>query len=1572
MNLPALPHHRILTASIASLVALSATAAAQTWDGETSTNWNTPTNWDIDLVPAGAHAFINTSTGNIATISEDFVTSPVDIFVGNAFDTIGLLNHTAGTARTGNENWMYVGVNEGVGTYNLANTNAAGGTLTGFGQGSGSILIGNNGPGGRLYVGGDQDGGLGTGTVNVNTTGTMTIRNDLALGSSGGTGVMNVDSGTITTGGWNFIGKNEGGTGGNGTLNMSGGTLTNTGRTYVGQTGTTGKIELTGSGRYLNVNNELFIVGEGLDSSGEIIVSGANSELRSEGDLWIGQALGGNGKVTVSAGTVSVGNWLAIGRDSAAGVLTISGTGLVQKTDTDGSLEMTNFGSTVASAIVNLDGGTLRVNNIVGNGGVGSVANFFFNGGVLKPTVANGDFIGGNIVTVVKNGGAIVDTDSFNITIHKSLDADIDSTGGLTKLGAGILTLTAGGTYTGATVVSGGTLQLAGNAAIDSSSGVSVNGVGATLVHDGGLPLLPLVTVTNGALAGTGSFDGVTVIEGGTLTNASASTSVLSIDTLTFNGSATLNLQTTSGAPVSLLANSLVTGATNATGKVTLNLSNPNNLWSTGNYSLIGYTTLGGAGFANFQTGTITGLGARQAAALTNTGGVIGLAITGALPIWTGAQSGDWTTAVIGGASNWKLDSNNQATDFITGDTVMFDDSAAITAVNISTADVLPTSVTFDNDTKVYTLTSAGGFGIASGSLTKSGTGTLTIGTANSYAGGTRLNEGTLNINNSSALGTGTFTIAGGTIDNTSGAPITLTTNNPLVLAGDLTFNGTNALNLGTGAVTLVNGGPQQTLNIFNNSALPGTSLTIGGPVTGTGGAAYALNISGTSDVAFTGSVTIGTGSGLVINNTLPGTLTLSGAASNITTLNINGGASSIIELGAGNLAVTNGGASTVQSNSGGTINATGGGSLVLGSDRGDIGTAGGTTLTINAKISGAAGPDFYNANGGDGFGTIVLAAANDYTGTTQVENTRVVLPAGGSINGPNTAGVGMVNVATVGGGARAELHVNGGTINANSGGISVNVGTANGSSGLLDLDAGSINAGEVWIGGGDGSFGSMQMSGGTFNAGAWFVVGRNSNGTADLSGGTVNVTNRNFIVASTNVRAATHLYGDAVVNVTGTGGGNGSVFVGEAHETAEELGEVSIGELTVSGNARLNISGPEGVFLGNNAGGSGTVNFNGGTVSTFGVKRGAGFGFANFDGGTLVATAENFSFMQGLDAAYVNEGGVVIDDGGNSIEIAQPLLAPTGNGVASITGAGTGFVGVPLVEITGNGTGATAVANLDGDGNLTGFTITNPGVGYTQATATVIGGGGFIDEVGVPVLAQNVSGGLTKRGGGTLTLSGDNTYTGATVVEAGTLLVTGSIAGSKSITTRAEATLNVASVFPGFQVANGQTLGGSGTVIGNTALTAGAKLAPGVAGAGTLTFEGDLDLTLAVTPGNSGALEFELGSLGNSDKVAFAADGLTIGTGVLGFGDFTFTGIAGLVEGTYTLFDSNTPITGTLDATNLNGSFNGGAFLGTLGLADNGNDIVLTVVPEPGSATLLLAGLSSVLGLRRFRRRSA
>ena len=81
----------------------------------------------------------------------------------------------------------------------------------------------------------------------------------------------------------------------------------------------------------------------------------------------------------------------------------------------------------------------------------------------------------------------------------------------------------------------------------------------------------------------------------------------------------------------------------------------------------------------------------------------------------------------------------------------------------------------FSNSTKSYTFSSTGGFGIGGTAiLTKSGTGSVTLNTANTYSGGTVLNAGTINVDHASGLGTGAVTVNGGTLDNTSGSPVVL------------------------------------------------------------------------------------------------------------------------------------------------------------------------------------------------------------------------------------------------------------------------------------------------------------------------------------------------------------------------------------------------------------------------------------------------------------------------------------------------------------------------------------------------------------------------------------------------------------------------------------------------------------------------------------------------------------------------------------------------------------------------------------------------------------------------------
>ena len=190
------------------------------------------------------------------------------------------------------------------------------------------------------------------------------------------------------------------------------------------------------------------------------------------------------------------------------------------------------------------------------------------------------------------------------------------------------------------------------------------------------------------------------------------------------------------------------------------------------------------------------------------------------------------------------------------------------------------------------------------------------------------------------------------------------------------------------------------------------------------------------------------------------------------------------------------------------------------------------------------------------------------------------------------------------------------------------------------------------------------------------------------------------------------------------------------------------------------------------------------------------------------------------------------------------------------------------------------------------------------------------------------------------LTVGSDNTSTSY----AGTLV--NGAAGILSLVKTGTGTLllNGASTYTGTTQVNAGAIGGSGSLTSAVTVAAAAGLSPGATAgaAGTFTIAGGLDISAAAA--GPGILSFDLGPVAASDRIAVSGN-LAIGTGSLGFGDFAFSAIPGLQNGTYTLI-SSTALSGTLDGADLTGSI--GTASGTLQVTGNNVELVVTGASTP------------------------
>jgi autotransporter-associated beta strand protein len=260
-----------------------------------------------------------------------------------------------------------------------------------------------------------------------------------------------------------------------------------------------------------------------------------------------------------------------------------------------------------------------------------------------------------------------------------------------------------------------------------------------------------------------------------------------------------------------------------------------------------------------------------------------------------------------------------------------------------------------------------------------------------------------------------------------------------------------------------------------------------------------------------------------------------------------------------------------------------------------------------------------------------------------------------------------------------------------------------------------------------------------------------------------------------------------------------------------------------------------------NNAAGTNAFTFSGNTLT---INAG---GIANNDTETQVFnSAVRVSSAQTWSAA---SGGLAF----NNVTLANGL---TLSGASNISVAGTLTNSGGNRTITNNSTGAATFTNINLSNNGTSRTLTFSGSGSTGVSGVIANG------------STSTAGVLTKSGAGTLTLSGNNTYTGGTNINAGTLQLGNSerIANNTAVTIASGATFDLNN----FTETIG-ALSGTGTVqLGSGMLTVGSGNASSTfsgafaggdtgtfakTGTGTLTFGSGMDLS-------SGTLVLDGGTL--------------------------------------------------------------------------------------------------------------
>lgn len=817
-------------------------AEAADWQGTVSSDWFVSGNWNPGAVPGSGTAVNIDTVATNPTINSGAATSAA-LSLGSAVGQNGTLNLTGGS--------LAVSGTAFIGRFGTGTLNMSGGavmTSTGLasigenGNTSGTVTVSGSGTQFRpaqLWIAND-----------ANVVGQVTIQNGAALV----TGATNLGTADATS---------------NGTLTVTSGSSASMGTMQIGQTGT----------GVFNLN------GGSTATSGSVAI-GSNSatgngtaNIAGSGTTWTN---GGVNLGTVGTGTLTISNGASVTSNRSIGVapvVSIGGTATVTGTGSQWSIDGSQFASPFDGQVTLGIGSKANTAGslTVSNGGTVTIRNNATDGRLAEVRIG---VASGSTGTLTVTGANSTMTTPYNI----SVGSNANTTGNLTVAAGG--TLNTGYAQIGFSGTGSATVTGAGSVwnisdtpnASNQPQGLQIGSgaasVGSLTIANGGTVN---VTATGGLirLGGQAGSQGTLNIGADALSPAAAAGTLNATAVVFVTGAtSTINFNHTS-------TNYAFTAGIQGTGPGTVNFLSGTTILS-GNNTYTGTTTISAGATAQLGNGSNPGgSGGLVSGNIANDGNLIFNA--GGFRTYSGVISGNGTVEQRGPTNTTLTLTGNNT---YTGQTIISSGTLQVgsggTTGTISDNVLNNSILAFNRSDNV----SYNGVISGSGSLDKSGAGTLTLTGVNTYTGGTSVGPGILRLGGNDRIAatgrlflfsTGTFDLAGfnQTVGDLSG-PGTVAISTGTFTAG--TANNRTFAGRFTGSGAFIKQGSGLLELTGNNAAYTGTTTVNAGTLAVNGdlsGSAVTVNAGGT--LGGTGTVGTTVVNGVIAPGNSIGTINVAG-----------------------------------------------------------------------------------------------------------------------------------------------------------------------------------------------------------------------------------------------------------------------------------------------------------------------------------------------------------------------------------------------------------------------------------------------------------------------------------------------------------------------------------------------------------------------------------------------------------------------------------------------------------------------------------------------------------------------